>query len=207
MFGGLRVVWLVLRRRCVGLFVTTICLGSSATGTDRDAPSNTRNHHMSTDTTTSREMLRHAVATLAYRAAKAMRGAPATFAEFRIGDQSRTPTQILAHMCDLFDWANWLVRGEHRWNDSTPGEWDSDVARFFAALQRFDDYLATDAPLGRSPELLFQGPVADALTHTGHLTMLRRLAGSPVRGESYLRADIAIGRVGSEQSAPRVEFD
>jgi hypothetical protein len=162
---------------------------------------------MSTDTTSNREMLRHAVATLAYRAAKAVRGAPATFATFRIGDRSRTPGQILAHMCDLFDWANWLALGEHRWNNSAPGEWESDVARFFAALRKFDDFLASDAPLGRSPELLFQGPVADALTHTGQLTMLRRLAGSPVRGESYLRADIAIGRVGPEQSAPAVEFD
>lgn len=162
---------------------------------------------MSADTTSNREMLRHAVATLAYRAGKAMRNAPPTFSTFQIGDRSRTPGQILAHMCDLFDWANWLALGEHRWSNSTPADWDADVARFFAGLRRFDDHLASDAPLGRSPELLFQGPVADALTHTGQLTMLRRLAGSPVRGENYLKADIGIGRVGPEQSAPRVEFD
>lgn len=162
---------------------------------------------MSEATTTSRVMLRHAVATLAYRASKAMRNAPPGFSAFKIGDRSRTPGQILSHMCDLFDWATWLARGEHRWNDSTPGEWDADVARFFAGLKTFDDYLASDAPLGRSAELLFQGPVADALTHTGQLTMLRRLAGAPVRGESYARADVAIGRVGFEQAAPRVEFD
>ena len=110
-------------------------------------------------------------------------------------------------MCDLIDWANWLALGEHRWNDSIPGEWDADVARFFAGLARFDAHIAGDAPLGRSAGLLFQGPIADALTHTGQLTMLRRLAGSPVRGESYLRADIAVGRVGAEQAPPRVEFD
>ena len=162
---------------------------------------------MSTNTTSSRDMLRHAVATLAYRAGKALRNAPPDFATFTVAEGTRTPGQIVAHMCDLFDWANWLARGEHRWNDSTPTEWDADVARFFAALRQFDDYLASDSPLGRSPELLFQGPVADALTHTGQLTMLRRLAGSPVRGESYLRSDIVVGRVGPEQSAPRVEFD
>ena len=162
---------------------------------------------MSSDTTGRREMLRHSVATLAYRAGKAMRNAPPAFSTFRIGDSSRTPGQILAHMCDLLDWANWLTLGEQRWSNSSPGEWDFDVNRLFTALERFDNYLATDAPLGRSTELLFQGPIADALTHTGQLTMLRRLAGSPVRGESYLRADIAIGRVGPEQSAPGVEFD
>lgn len=37
--------------------------------------------------------------------------------------------------------------------------------------------------------------------------MLRRLAGSPVRGESYFRSDIAVGRVGQDQSAPHREFD
>jgi hypothetical protein len=161
---------------------------------------------MSSDTTGSREMLRHTLATLGYRAGKAMRNAPAAFSTFRIGDSSRTPGQILAHMCDLLDWANWLARGEHRWNDSSPVEWDDDVKRFFAALERFDDYLASDAPLGRTAERLFQGPIADALTHTGQLTMLRRLADSPVRAENYLKADIEIGRVGPDQPAPRAEF-
>lgn len=162
---------------------------------------------MMTDNADTRELLRHTIATLAYRAAKAVRNAPADFSSFRIGDSSRTPGQILAHMCDLLDWANWLALGEHRWSDSMPGEWEADVDRFFAGLARFDGYIASGAPLGRSAGLLFQGPVADALTHTGQLTMLRRLAGNPVRGESYLRAEITVGRVGADQPAPRVEFD
>jgi hypothetical protein len=162
---------------------------------------------MMTDNADTRELLRHTIATLAYRAAKAVRNAPADFSSFRIGDSSRTPGQILAHMCDLLDWANWLALGEHRWSDSMPAEWEADVDRFFAGLARFDGYIASGAPLGRSAGLLFQGPVADALTHTGQLTMLRRLAGNPVRGESYLRAEITVGRVGADQPAPRVEFD
>jgi hypothetical protein len=110
-------------------------------------------------------------------------------------------------MCDLFTWAGWLARGEHRWTDTTPGAWEDDVARFFANLKALDDYISSDAPLYRTAEQLFQGPIADALTHTGQLTMLRRLAGSPVRGESYARADIVRGRVGFEQAPARVEFD
>ena len=81
------------------------------------------------------------------------------------------------------------------------------MQRFSAALRAFDDYLAAPLPLGSSAEKLFQGPVADALTHIGQIAMLRRLSGSPVRGESYFRADIAAGRVGLEQSAPIREFD
>ena len=56
-------------------------------------------------------------------------------------------------------------------------------------------------------EELFQGPIADALTHVGQLTLLRRLSGSPVRGENYLRAEIAAGRVGPEQVPPKGEFE
>jgi hypothetical protein len=40
-------------------------------------------------------LLRHAVATLAYRAERTMRNAPAIFATFRVGPGSRTPVQIV----------------------------------------------------------------------------------------------------------------
>lgn len=152
-------------------------------------------------------MLRHALATLAYRASKAVRNAPAGFGDFVASPGSRTPVQVLAHMGDLFDWALHMARGEWRWRDSTPLPWDDEVARFFRALRDFDDYLASGAPLGHPAEQLMQGPIADALTHTGQLTMLRRMAGSPVRGESYARAHIRAGQVGLEQPAPVVEFD
>src|SRR5690349_1365360 len=47
------------------------------------------------------EMLRHTVATVAYRGAKALRGAPADFAAFRAAPNTRTPGEILAHIGDL----------------------------------------------------------------------------------------------------------
>lgn len=154
-----------------------------------------------------REMLRHTLATLAYRGGKAVRNAPATFTSYRVAPGTRTPGEILAHVCDLLDWAGWLARGEHRWRDSAPSAWEDDVARFHAGLAQLDEYLASGAPLHGSAERLFQGPIADALTHVGQLTMLRRLAGSPVRGENYAKAEITRGRVGMDQAASRVEFD
>lgn len=154
-----------------------------------------------------RALLRHTVATLAYRGGKALRGAPLSFAEYRVAPGSRTPVEILAHIGDLFDWALALAQGEHRWHDSQPLAWDAEVARFHAALAAFDDYLAGGGPLGWRAELLFQGPVADALTHVGQITMLRRLAGAPVRGENYAKAEIQVGRIGHDQAASRVEFD
>jgi len=153
-----------------------------------------------------RDLLRHIVATLAYRGGKACRGAPAPFAAFRADATSRTPVQILAHIGDLLDWALHLCRGEHVWNNAEPLAWDAEVARFHEGLARLDAELGAGMPLGCREEQLFQGPIADALTHVGQLAMLRRLAGAPIRGENYFKADIATGRVGPDQAAPRFEF-
>jgi hypothetical protein len=154
-----------------------------------------------------RTLLRHTLATLAYRAGKTLRGAPPAFAEFRAASGTRSAGETLAHMGDLLDWGLHLAQGHHVWRDSPPRAWEEEVARFFAALRAFDDFLATEERLGFLPGRLFQGPVADALWHTGQLALLRRLAGVPIRGENYFKADIAPGRVGPEQSPPVREFD
>jgi hypothetical protein len=165
---------------------------------------NERGDEMSAD---KRQLLRHTLATLAYRCGKSLHNAPATFADFKASPTSRTPLQVLAHVGDLFTWANHMADGEWKWTDHEPMSWDEEVERFFSLLKQFDERLADDTPLGYPEEILFQGPIADALTHTGQLTMLRRMAGSPIRGESYARAEISVGRVGADQSTKRVEFD
>jgi hypothetical protein len=154
-----------------------------------------------------RQLLRHTVATVAYRAGKALRGAPESFATFKASDSSRTPAKVLAHMGDLYDWALAIARGEKFWQDSQPREWNREVERFFAALKKFDDYLASSESLHASAEKLFQGPIADSLTHVGQIAMLRRIASCPVKGENYFVAEITTGRVGQEQAAPRREFE
>ncbi len=151
--------------------------------------------------------LRHTVATLAYRGGKALRWAPPEFAAYRASPRTRTPVEILAHIGDLLDWALMLADGKQTWHDSPPMEWEHEVARFYAGLKAFDQRLAAGEPLGTSPEKLFQGPIADALTHVGQIAMLRRLAGCPIRGENYMKADIRAGRVGEDQELPVFEFD
>jgi hypothetical protein len=156
---------------------------------------------------TNRDLLRHAVATVAYRGGKAIRGAPDGFSDFRVGDSSRTPGQLLAHLSDLFDWALSMSKGAGKWRSSDPLPWDKDSERFFAALEAFDARLASKTPLACPEERLFQGPVADALTHVGQIAMLRRLAGTPMRSENYFQAEIVAGRAGAKQTAPKMEFD
>jgi hypothetical protein len=153
-----------------------------------------------------RELFRHTLATLAYRGAKAVRNAPSGLADFHGGEGLRTPRQILAHIGDLLDWALSIAQGHQKWQDSKPLPWEQEVTRFFAALKRFDDFLASSQPSQAPCEKLFQGPVADAFTHVGQIAILRRMAGAPIKGENYHKAEIEIGRVGADQAPPKREF-
>lgn len=154
-----------------------------------------------------REMLRHTVATLAYRGGKAIRDAPESFAGFRASETTRTPAQILAHIGDLLDWALSMSQGAEKWRDSDPQSWVEDVKRFHSCLTRLDEFLASGEDLACSCERIFQGAIADAITHVGQIALLRRIAGAPIRGENYSKAHIQPGRVGAEQAAPVREFD
>jgi len=154
-----------------------------------------------------RQLLRHTLATLAYRGGKTLRGVPEGFSGFRASETTRTPGQILAHIGDLLDWALSISQGKQEWRNSQQQSWEMDSQRFFAALAAFDAYLASGEPLGAPAEKLFQGPIADAVTHVGQIAILRRMASAPVRAENYFRAEIVAGHVGPDQAAPKREFD
>jgi hypothetical protein len=154
-----------------------------------------------------RTVLRHLAATLAYRAAKVLRGVPEGFASRDFGPSIRRPVQIVAHMADLMAWAVSFARGDYVWKAEGSAVWQVEVDRFFTGLAALDRELSAPGAPDGSMEKLIQGPLADALTHVGQLAMLRGIAGHPVRPESYARAGIERGRVGLDQAAPRREFD
>jgi hypothetical protein len=156
---------------------------------------------------TTRALLRHLVATLAYRASKVLREVPAGFGEFVVSPSMRRPVQIVSHLGDLMGWAGRMVQGEMVWKPEGSSDWDNEVRRFFNGLASLDGLLASDIPLDQPSRILIQGPLADALTHVGQLAMLRGAAGMPVRPESYARAEIVTGRVGLDQAPPGREFD
>jgi hypothetical protein len=158
---------------------------------------------------TDREFLRHATATLAYRGAKALRGAPPEFAHFKARPDSRTPLELLAHIGDLLEVSAARLRGPAKWKEATPDTMEKQTARFHAALASIDEVLASDASIDVPLTKWYQGPFADALTHVGQLAMLRRMSGAPMKGESYFYADIQAGRVGPDQAPPdaKYEFD
>jgi hypothetical protein len=155
----------------------------------------------------SNQWLRHTLATLAYRAEKALRNAPQDFAEYRASPRSRSALGLVAHLGDLMEWAVRMTRGEMRWRPVPQTSWPGANDRFFTGLADLDAALANEPPECLPHEIIFQGPIADALTHIGQLNMMRGMHGTPVRPESYARASITRGQVGRNQSSARSEFD
>ena len=158
-------------------------------------------------TRSDRAFLRHNLATLAYRAEKALRDAPPDVATFRVSPTSRTPLQILSRMGDLTAWGARMADGERGWAAGPPEDWPEAHARFFEGLADLDRALVEAEYDPVRVEQVFQGPIADALTHVGQIFLLRGLAGAPVRPENYMRASIEVGRVGPDQATERSEFD
>ena len=154
-----------------------------------------------------RDILRHMLATLAYRGGKAIRGAPAGFGTFRAEGAMNTPVSLLAHVGDLIQWCHRWSGGDESYKVSEPLEWDLEVRRFHESLDSFDQYLASGGALNVKLELMFQAPIADAFTHIGQISLLRRMAGDPVAGEAYRVAEIVAGRLGPEQAKPGREFE
>jgi hypothetical protein len=146
-----------------------------------------------------REVLRHMVATVAYRGGLAITDAPDGFAEFRAHETTRTAGEILAHIGDLLEGSLYLVKGELVYLTSEPLPWKEEVTRFYSAVKMFDSYLASEAPLACPVERLVQGPVGDALTHVGQIVMMRRMAGKPIRAAQYFTAEIIAGEVRQDE--------
>jgi len=153
------------------------------------------------------DVLRHLLATLAYRAAKAVRNVPEEFPHASVSPTTRRPILIVAHLADLMAWALPLADGRSEWSAGGGDDWHEEVERFFAGLEALDRRLASSPVSAESIQKLIQGPLADALTHVGQIAMLRGMTGAPLRPESYARARVVSGQVGREQAPPSYEFD
>ena len=152
--------------------------------------------------TPARRLLQHFLAALAYRTQKALRGAPAGFADFRAADKVRTPKELVWHMTGVIGYARTMLHGGRFEPPALPtlGE---EVERFHATVRALHEDFANDALEARiSDEQLLQGPLADAMTHAGQLAMLRRLHGVPVPSENFIFAAIDTDRVGADQPEP-----
>jgi hypothetical protein len=150
----------------------------------------------------SRALLRHFLASLAYRTQKALSGAPESFADFRAGSGARTPRELIRHMASVLGYARtFFIGGVFR---AEPLEsFEAEIERFHSVLSDLAAHLAVATPpRDITLEQLLQGPLSDAMTHAGQLALLRRQAGFPVPSENFLFADVSVDRLGSRQPEP-----
>ena len=155
-------------------------------------------------TASERRLLRHFLATIAYRSQKAVRGAPAEFSEFRAARGVRTPHELVRHMSDVLGYARAHLRGDS-WRARRLPTFDEEVERLHEILDDLSAQLATADLADGLPDRLLQGPLSDAMSHAGQLAMLRRLAGSPVPPENFIVARIDANNVGPHQ--PELESE
>lgn len=151
---------------------------------------------------TKSEMLCHFLAALAYRTQKALRGAPDGFADFRVAEGVRTPNELIRHMTGVIGYARTFFVGGI-WRPEPLPTFLDEIRRFHETIEGLAQCFTDNADFGdRTPERLLQGPLADAMTHAGQLTMLRRLYGSPVPSENFVKADIKSSNLGPDQPDP-----
>lgn len=149
-----------------------------------------------------RRMLRHFLAALAYRTHKAIQGAPADFADFRVASGVRTPHEILWHIIMVLGYARTIFIGGEWWPDKQK-TFQEELDSFHEILESLGEHLDKASPFqGTTPEKMLQGPFSDAMTHAGQLAMLRRLFGSPIPPENFIVADIDPENLGPNQPEP-----
>ena len=149
-----------------------------------------------------RALLRHFLAAIAYRTQKTLRSARDDFGDFRAGANARTPHELIWHMTGLIGYARTVFMGGVWRPDRLPAFGD-EIRRFHEVLEDLAKLLEKDIPLrGVSTEQLLQGPLSDAMTHVGQLAMLRRLAGSPIPLENFMRAKIEGSNLSPHQPPP-----
>lgn len=149
-----------------------------------------------------REMLVHFLAALAYRTQKALRGAPASFADFRAGNEVRTPRELVRHMRSVLGYARTFFIGGGYRAEPLP-TFEDEIEQFHAMLADLRTYLASGTPLiDTTEERMLQGPFSDAMTHAGQIAMLRRLEGTPVPSENFILAGVSADNLTSDQPEP-----
>ena len=146
-----------------------------------------------------RAILLHLLATIAYRARYALRGAPKSFGSFRAGNEMWTPAELVRHMTSVLGYARSCFEGTERPRIDPLPDLAAEITRFHTMVEDVARHVRAGAELrGMTEEQLLQGPMADALTHVGQLAMLRRLSGAPVEAESFIRARVGSAGLGLE---------
>jgi len=136
--------------------------------------------------------LRHFLAALKYRCSKAIHNVREGYPSYRAGNGVRSPHEILSHISFVLRCAQSVFNVDIELHKE-PRTWEEEVEQFYIEVENLNNYLLKGLPdRDRIAEKLLQGPLADAMTHVGQLSMIRRISGDPVSGENFFNADIQI---------------
>jgi len=131
-------------------------------------------------------LLRHFLVALRYRCSKAITNVQDNYPSYDIGSDIRKPIEILSHISFVLRCAQSVFNQDielHREQRS----WNEEVDQFYKEIIILDKYITEGIPdREKIIEKLLQGPLSDAMTHVGQLSMIRRISGDPIAGETFL---------------------
>ena len=139
------------------------------------------------------ELLRHTLATTAYRFQKAVYQANEEFGNLVIGHGVRTPADLINHMNNVLQFTIAKIKDQER-HTIESGSFIQEVTTFNQKLKELDESLAQNEITLETAKKLFQGPISDVITHVGQLAMMRRFNNQPIQGEVFFKAAIEIGK-------------
>jgi len=138
------------------------------------------------------DSLRAYLGAIAFRFSYLAKNLESEFAEFDAGHGVRKPIEIIRHMSELINFCMSQYKTVES-RDLEQLDWRGEKERFLALVKEFDRAIVNGTSFNNDlmqAEKMWQGPLADIMTHIGQLVMLRRLWGSPVEKISYWQAPV-----------------
>ncbi len=135
------------------------------------------------------QLILHLIATIKYRFDYAISNANVEYYQLNIGKGTRTPLEIIHHMRGLMYYSAKVITG-----DRTPmadiTSWQEELRLFYESIAMVKDVLSQNTLLPEDYLKLTQGPLSDALTHIGQLSMMSRLNDNPIPKQNFVHAKI-----------------
>jgi hypothetical protein len=137
------------------------------------------------------DLLNHAVKAIKYRFEKATLASLENFGEFKVGQHTRTPSEIINHMFDLVNKTNCKIEEGH-FNCSPPEQlnFKEECKRFITRLETLNETLQYAQIEMDVCKKLLQGPLLDITTHIGQIALLNGLNQNKIPKENYYAIDL-----------------
>ncbi len=122
---------------------------------------------------------------IVYRLDKSLHNADQEYFDYKLGNESRSPYEILSHLVDVSAYGLRII------DSSMAIDKTGDILEdLHSNLKIMKSILSKEELADETSKRLINGPLSDILTHIGQLAFLRRLQGNPIEHENFSKADI-----------------